>query len=218
MKIKLLSLFCVIILAAGNIKGQIDVSAGMGLSFFNSPSLQDYININFAPYDNNLGTFSSSGEFYLEAAYPLTPDYQAAFLYSIQLFSYNTASGRSGFYEMSLTKHKPFAVAYYLLTGNGYRFKFGGGIGLTFASFEEQIANSPVKRYFTAVGPAFILNAEGHTLLSGNLYAVIGGTLCYELTGELSDGDLKLRNNVLSSAVDLHSLSAAFKLGISYFF
>lgn len=203
---------------AFNISAQVDVSAGMGVGFINSPSFTDYINYYFAPADDGLPSFGTALELFAEADFDVDENYQIGVEYGHQIFSYNVNSYKAGYYDVSYIHFKPSVVGYYLIKGYGYKFKFGGGIGPRFVSMEEQLGNSISKDEYSATGVGFLLKVMGHTLLSDKLYAVIAGDIRYDMPGELADGDRKIRNISLNENVNVNSFSIGLKIGISYFF
>ncbi len=194
---------------------QWDLSLSMGLDFKSASSYRDYINSGFAPSNDKLSTFSSSINFSGEVGYQISESFQLAIEYSILLDSYNTAVAPAGVYEISYSVQRPSLISYYVINGNGYKFKFGGGIGPRFVSLEEKIISST---QYSASGLGFLLKADGNTLLSGNLYALIGMDLRYDLPGELKTEDGKfIENYGTGEKVNLNTLSIGIKLGIAYF-
>lgn len=212
-------LILILIISAFTLYGQIDVTAGMGVSFVNQPSYTDYINYYFADGSDQLPSFGTTVEFFGEVAYDLNAKYQIGIEFAHQIYSYNTISSKAAFYDVSYVQMKPSVMAYYVIPGPGYKLKLGGGIGPRFVSMEEQISNSDTKREFSATGLGIVLKAMGHTLLSDNLYATIAGDLRYDMPGELSDdNDATIKNISLNENVNVNSISVGVKLGVSYFF
>ncbi|GBD90477.1 hypothetical protein BMS3Abin04_01194 [bacterium BMS3Abin04] len=199
-------LVIVFILTSSSIFAQIDITGGMGINMVYSSSFTDYVNNNFAQADP-LPSFKSTGEFFIEADYTLKQNFQIGMEYSFSLFSYNTPL-LGGSYEISYTHYKPSLLAYYVISGEGYKIKFGGGIGYRYVSLDERILGAT--NYSTS-GFGLLLRMQGHTLLSGNLYANIGGDLRNDFLGEIQNS-----NN--GQNYNLNSLSAGIRLGISYSF
>lgn len=204
---------CLLLLISTDIYAQIDVTIGMGLDFNNVSSYRDYVNENFAPPDNQVSTFKSSVMFFGEADFQLYDKFQAGVEYNLLLDSYNTPVGAGGIYEISYILHRPTIICYYVLSGEGYKFKFGGGVGPRFAVLNEKIYYSSS---YSSAGIGFLLKAEGHTALSSNFFAVIGIDLRYDLAGEPSNRNGKIYNNVSNENMNLNSLSVGLKLGISF--
>lgn len=198
-------LIIVFVFVSSSIFAQIDITGGMGINMVYSSSFTDYVNNNFAQADQ-LPSFKSTGEFFIEADYNLKQNFQIGMEYSLSLFSYNTPLlGAS--YEISYSHHKPSLLAYYVISGEGYKIKFGGGLGYRYVSLDERIIGTT--NYSTS-GFGLLLRIQGHTLLSGNLYANIGGDLRNDFLGEIQ--------NPNGQKYNLNSLSAGVRLGISYFF
>ncbi|MFH0734880.1 MAG: hypothetical protein V1773_10405 [bacterium] len=196
------------------IKAQYEITAGMGLNFVNSPSFTDYVNVNFALQSDRLSSMNSAVEFYGEFSYDLSPSFGLGLDYSNLIFSFNTIS-HVGTYDVNYLHYKPSLVVYYQIPGEGYKFKFGAGLGPRFVSLDEKLPYFSNSLNYSTTGIGFLLRAEGNTLLSGDMYANINFDLRYDLPGE-PDGDKKLTNRVLNETVNVNSVSFAIKLGISY--
>lgn len=198
------------------LNAQWEVSASMGLDLKYSPSYRDYINFSFAPSGDKLNSFTTAVDFSGEAGYLLSKNFQLGFEYSILIDSYNTSLGPGGVYDISYVSHRPSLLAYYVLSGNGYKFKFGGGMGLRSVSLNEKIIDNT---HYSTSGVGFVAKAEGNTLLGDNLYALIGIDLRYDFPGELSTSSgKKIVNFGTGENVNMNSLGVGIKLGITYTF
>ncbi|MFN3693811.1 MAG: hypothetical protein ACK4UV_02290 [Ignavibacterium sp.] len=190
----------------------------MGIDFINTPSLFDYINqSNFASDGSQLPTFNTAVNFSGEYGRLLSENFQLSFELAYLIYSYN-ASNINGRYDISYGLIMPSALAFYVLSGNGYNFKFGGGAGIRFLSVDETLPASVGSDNYTSTGFGAILRAEGNTLLSGNFYANIITDIRYDINGEPKGNQGNLHNNVLDENVNFNSLSVGIKLGVSYFF
>lgn len=138
---------------------QFDVGAGMGLNFFSSPELRDYINSNFSAGDD-ISSFNTSADFFLEFDYNLYTRYQIGIEYTYNIYSYNT-NFLNGRYDLALIQHKPSLVAYYVYEGTGYKFKIGGGLGLRIAEVDEELYGT-ISEY-SATGFGVLLKTQGDT-------------------------------------------------------
>lgn len=196
---------------------QWDFSISMGLDYKSTPSYRDYINSNFSQYGKKLSSFSSAINFGSEINYRIADNTQFGIEISYLIDSYNVNIGMSGIYEISYSFLRPSITTYYVISGAGYKFKFGGGLGPRFVLLTE---NNIVKVNYTAKGFGLLLKAEGNTLLSDNLYAVIGFDLRYDFISELKDekSNNKIINYYNGKPVNMTSLSAGIKLGIAYIF
>jgi len=202
-----------IFFVAKNLLAQVDLAAGMGISFVNNSSLNDYLNYSF-PSEDELSAFSSTAEFYFEADYSVTPSFQLGIEDVYTLYSYSTFLGITN-YEISYGHHKPSLLAYYVIAGEGYKFKFGGGAGIRIVDLTEKIH---ISEDFSTVGFGFLLRAQGHTKLGDNFYANVGGTMRLDFPGEPSNGERKIHNNITNENVNINSFSVSVDIGVSYFF
>ena len=188
------------------ISAQYDLSAGMGLNFFSSPDLRDYINSNFSS-NEEVASFNTSADFFGEIDYNFNESFQVGIEYTYNIYSYNS-NFTSGRYEFKLNQHKPSAVAYYVNKGEGYKFKLGGGIGLRIAQVEEELYG--LTEDYSTTGFGFLLKAQGDTRLGGNFYALIAGEVRYDLPGEIE--------TLSNASFNVNSFSIALKLGTVYYF
>lgn len=199
-------------------QAQVELSASMGIDFINSPSFYDYINQNYTQTGGELlEGFNASVIFSGEAGYKLSESYQPAFEIGYLINSY-TSSLLNGQYEMSYTNLMFSLLNYYVINGDGYNFKFGGGAGLRFISADESLPGTGITRTFSSTGYGFMLRAEGNTLLGGNIYAKISVQARYDINGEPEDDGTLLINNIAKENVNFNSLSVGLSLGVSYIF
>lgn len=214
MKKKIIILLMII--AANFSFAQIEVKGTMGINFLSSPSMQDYINENFAPSSAQLSTFNSAVIFTGEVGTFLSNDFEMSIEIPYQIYSYTENVGL-GQYELAYNSFMPSVMAYYVLLGSGFNFKFGGGAGPRFVSVTEGKKWQGTEDSFSAIGFGGLLRVEGNTALAENVYANIGFDLRYDVNGEPenSNGDT-LVNNVKGENVNFDTFSLGVKLGISY--
>uniref|UniRef100_A0A832G1P0 Outer membrane protein beta-barrel domain-containing protein n=1 Tax=Ignavibacterium album TaxID=591197 RepID=A0A832G1P0_9BACT len=197
---------------------QNQLRASMGIDFINTPSLIDYINqSNFASDGSQLPTFNTAVNFSGEYGKLLNENFQLSIELAYLLYSYN-ASNINGRYDISYDLIMPSLLAFYVVSGKGYDFKFGGGAGIRFLSVDETLPASARSDNYTSTGFGAIIRAEGNTLLGGNVYANVITDIRYDINGEPKGNLGNLRNNVLNENVNFNSLSVGIKLGVSYFF
>lgn len=194
---------------------QYQARASMGIDFVSTPSLTDYINIYIQP-ESELGSFNSAVVFSGEFGYNIESNLQIGIEIAYLLNSY-TSSQLNGLYDLSYSIIMPSAAAYYLITGDGYNFKIGGGTGVRLVDADESLPGLGAAINYSTTGFGFILRAEGNTSIGGNFFASIGTDLRYDINGKPSNGD-----NFLGGRSDIstnfNSFSAGIKLGISYLF
>ncbi len=196
---------------------QYSVRAGMGISFNNAPSLIDYIDQNFASPNQQLNIFGSAINFSGEIDYSINSSYQIGLDFNYFLNSYSFTS-INGIYKMDYDILMPSLVNYYVISGLGYNFKFGGGIGPRFVNVSEQTQGTPSAKTYTSTGFGFLARFDGNTLLSTDLYANIGFDLRYDINGKPQNGNSYLINSVTGSNVDFNMFSAVIRLGLTYNF
>ncbi len=191
---------------------QNEVHAGMGINFGSTPSLKDYIN-QIAGYDE-MASFNSAVIFSAEYDHAVSNTYDiglevAYLLSSVTFSSYGT-------YDFSYHVIMPTITSYYVIRGEGYNFKFGGGVGIRLVSADESFPSSPSAKNFTSTGFGFLLRAAGNTRLSDRFYVYISGDLRYDLNGDLKGWEENHSTNY--NQVNLNTFSAGVSLGITYMF
>ena len=205
-----------LIIASGSTLAQTELKGTMGINFLSFPSLQDYINQTYAPSNSQLGTFNSAVIFTGEAGMFVPKNFELGLEIPYQIYSYTETVGL-GQYQLTYNSLLPSLMAYYVLLGDGFNFKFGGGVGPRFISTTENKKWLGSEDSFSAIGFGGLLRAEGNTALAEHVYANIGFDLRYDLNGEPDNnsGD-KLENTVKGETVNFNTFSLGVKLGVSY--
>jgi len=204
-------LFSRSVFAQGEIKGV------MGINFLSSPSLQDYINQTFASPDDQLASFVSAVVFAGEGGLFLNQSFELTLEAAYQIYSY-TNTQITGKYELAYNNLMPSLLAYYVISGEGYNFKFGGGLGVRFASVDESLPATGTTTNYSSTGFGGILRIEGNTSLGGSVYANIGAELRYDVNGEPENNGNPLYNHIMEENVNFNTFSAGVRLGITYIF
>lgn len=190
---------------------QWDISASMGLDFRNSSSYRDYVNSTFQ--SNSTSSFKSAVSFSGEIDYAFSNSFQVGVELNTVIDSQTSPSGSGGLYEISFTHFKPSILTYYVIPGEGYQFKFGGGVGFRTVSFSERFFS---QADYTADGLGLLLKAVGNTALSKDFFALIGIDVRYDFPGELSNNGNKIFNPVTSENLNMNSISIAINLGVTF--
>ena len=213
---KKITLFFLLIIASDFSFPQIELKGTMGINFLSFPSLQDYINENFAPSEGELGTFNSAVIFTGEVGTFLSKSFELSIEIPYQIYSY-TENVDPGQYELAYISLLPSVMAYYVILGSGYNVKFGGGAGVRFIDVTESEKWQGTEDSFSSVGFGGLIRAEANTALAENVYANIGLDLRYDINGEPenSSGEA-LENFVKGENVNFDTFSVGVKLGISY--
>ena len=196
---------------------QFEVSGSMGIDFVNSPSFSDYISQNYAVPGETVSGFNAAVIFSGEAGYMLSETYQAAVDFGYLINSY-TSSVSNGQYDINYGNIMFSILNFYVLHGDGYSFKFGGGAGIRFLSADEKLPGTTTTTTYSSTGFGILLRVEGNTLLGGNIYAKISGQAAYDINGEPANNGQPLTNPAANSAVNFNSLSVGLSLGVSYIF
>jgi len=196
---------------------QTEIKGTMGINLISIPSAQDYVNQNYAPYDDELSTYNTAVIFAGEVGYFFNEKFEMSFDIPYQIYSYNTNIDGAGQYDLYFDSFLPSVMAYYVLSGVGYNFKFGGGAGPRFSTVTEEKKWQGTSEEYTSTGFGGLIRAEANTALSENFYANLGFDMRYDINGEPENGNgNKLVNNVEGETVNFNSFSVGIKLGVSY--
>jgi len=209
-------LFIAIILFSNTLAfAQFELKGTMGIYFMSIPSMQDYVNQNFAPSDDQLSSFVSSVMFAGEFGVFISPSFETSLELAYQLYSYTNGS-TAGQYDLTFSNLAPTVFAYYVIAGTGYNFKFGGGLGARFVNVDESIPASGITTTYNSVGYGIVGRFEGNTLLGSSVYANIGADIRYDVNGEPENNGTPLHNNLQDENVNFNAFSVGVRLGITY--
>ena len=194
---------------------QIELKATMGINLVSITSLNDYINQIYAPVGEELSSFNTAAIFSFEAGYFIYRNFVAGIEIPYQIYSYNTYIEGAGQYDLYYDELLPSIMAYYVISGTGYNFKFGGGLGPRFVFVTEEKKWQGTQDDFSSVGFGGLLRIEANTALAENLFANIGGDLRYDLNGEPenNNGNTLINEN---EPVNFNTFSLGIKLGLTY--
>ncbi|MBN2570872.1 MAG: hypothetical protein JXA68_01980 [Ignavibacteriales bacterium] len=209
--------FFIILLITISLQAQFDFAVSMGIHAVHNPSLRDYVNTNFASSEEQLSTFNATAMFKGECDYTVSNNFQVGIEYGLQIYSFNTSFAGIGTYDISYFHHKPSVLAFYVISGEGYKFKFGGGVGYRIISVDEQLPTSTLEYNYKSSGLGFVGKAQAHTSLGGNFYVFLELDARYDLPGEPENNGKKIENIVLDETVNFNSLSIGLNIGISLF-
>lgn len=210
MKKAYLILFFIVISFTSFAQRENEIRASMGIDFVSLPDLKDYLERN---YTDILADFSSSVNFSGSYGRMIGQSSQLELELGYLLNSYNE-NALGGNYDLSYSIIMPSLLYNYVIAGNGFNFKFGGGAGVRILSMTEKLPGIPVEDDYSSFGFGFILRGTGNTALSQDVYAHIGADVRYDLIGEAEKSDL---GNKIGD-VSFNSLSFGIRLGISYQF
>ncbi len=216
MKKGIFLLFAAVIFTATGVC-QYSVRGGMGITFQTTPSLVNYINQNFAPSNQQVAVFGSAVTFSGEFDYSLKDSNQVGLEIAYLINSYNINT-MGGVFKLNYGILMPSLIYYYVIEGEGYNFKFGGGAGVRLVNLDQQLQGTPSPLTYTSTGFGLLARADGNTIISKNLYANVGLDLRYDFNGKPKSGGQYLVNYNNNSDVNLNALSIGIRLGLTYTF
>lgn len=196
---------------------RIGVSAGMGVNYHNAQDVVNRVNASNV-ISRRAENFKSGVEFFGAVSLPLNHDWHAKLEYVHAFSSYSIPSSFiAGFNEeFSYSVHMPSVIMQYILyEAPTYNFKVGAGAGFHFGSYDEKLTATGTFGA-SASGLGSVLELEGNTALSENLYAHLGAQMRWEFVGELRDG--AGRKPLATAPTTLHLFSVGARLGMSYYF
>jgi hypothetical protein len=210
---KKIYLLIVFLFVANSLSAQWQFNLSMGFDFKYSPAFRDYINTSFAFGGNQIPSFKNAISFSGEADYKLSETFALGLEENLQIDSYNATYNTGGVYEISYTMNRPSLLAYYIVSGESYKLKFGGGVGPRFVTLTEKINTSSD---YSASGYGLVLKAEGNTQLSKNFYALIGTNFRYDVSGDISNNQNTIVNRSTGEKLNLNSISFGIYLGVTF--
>lgn len=168
----------------------LDLTAGLGIAAQSAPAIANYINALTQPtLDQKLDQFNSVAEFYVVPELQVSREWSAAIEYSLLVKSYSIDS-RSGFSrtEISYEVHMPSLLIHYLVFGEGFRLKLGGGVGYHVVKFDQSFPATGTGETLRGDGLGFKLDAIGNTKFDETFYGSIGIDLRWDFLGALTRG------------------------------
>lgn len=210
MKIFFQIIFMLVFLSTAFSQKQNEIRVSMGIDFISVPELKDYLEAN---YTDRLSDFSSAVNFSGAYGIMIGETSQLEFELGYLLNSYNAIS-TLGTYDLTYSLVMPSVLYNYVISGNGYNFKFGGGAGIRFLSVDEKLPSDPNTYNLSSTGFGLILRAAGNTALAKDVYAHVAADIRYDITGKPEENS---EPNHIGN-VNFSSLSLGIRLGISYQF
>ncbi|MCW5894051.1 MAG: hypothetical protein KIT50_00500 [Bacteroidetes bacterium] len=193
-------------------KQRIGFSAGMGVNFHNAQDLVARVNGSGA-VSQRADEFNSGVEFFGAAFVPMGPDWvmKAEYVYMHGSYSLRSVIA-NGVAEFAYTVHLPGVIVQYVLVDEPtYNVKAGAGAGYHFGSYDEKFFSSR----FTAHGVGALLELEGKTALSDDVFAYFGVQGRWEFIGELKDKNGK--SPFLNTPTTMDFFSIAVRFGMTFY-
>ncbi len=192
------------------------ISAGMGVDEVAATHIVNYVNTT-AVAGQTADQFATAVDFFGAAEIPLGEEYGLKAEYTYLFKSYTFVSVYGGTNEVFYALQMPSLIGQYVITGEGYFVKFGGGFGYHFGSMEEKRSLYATTSTSKATGPGFVLEAAGQTAFDEHLFGYIGGDLRWEFLGTLKDAQGAAVSS-LGQTATLNLFSAGLKFGLIYYF
>jgi hypothetical protein len=196
-----------------------DFTTGLGIGAHSAPSIANYINLVAQPaLDQKVDQFSTAVEFYAVPELQVSREWSLALEYSLLVKSYSI-NDRSGFSrtDMSYEVHMPSLLMHYLVFGDGYRLKFGGGFGYHFVAFNQSFPTNGSAETLRTAGLGFKLDAVGNTRFDETFYGSIGFDLRWDYLGTLKrSGETTPVAQSITNLPRMSFFNAGVKFGITF--
>ncbi len=190
------------------------IGAGLGVTLINSASVVDYLNTNSPP--SKIDDFGVAAEFFGFGTFQISESWGGKLEYAYLIKSYNIPAAPMPDYTFSYNVHLPTVLAQYYLIGEGFLFKFGGGIGYHFAQFSRNVNLSNIQ--YKSSGFGVKLEAEGNTAFDDHLFGTIALDVRSNFMSEFKDPDgNKLFIRATNKNVKMSFFSIGLKFGIVYY-
>lgn len=188
----------------------IQITAGLGVNAHTDPTILDYINaLTYPSPDQKLTGFTSASEFFITPEVQVSDAWSVGLEYSYLIKSYNSV----GQYQVdfSYSVQMPTLLVHYLIPGDGYWLKVGGGIGGAFGTLTENYLQIGAGESSTASGPGFKIEAVGNTKFDEHFWGSIGVDLRWVYAGAFKGG---LSTSAPTPKLDF--FSAGVKFGVTF--
>lgn len=202
--------------------GSFGIAAGLGITEADASDMVDYLNTYLAASDERMSRFTTATEFFAAPEYRLSGMFSLTLEYSYLLKSYELSRWDYGTLTLTYGIHMPTLMLQRVVDGDGYAFKFGGGLGWYFGSMSEKLSVYGAERNARSSGPALALDIEGNSSLGDNLSVYLGADARFASLPELKDGDGRTvtfhDRSGAGRTLSLSFFSAGIKLGLLYTF
>ncbi len=188
------------------------VAAGLGLEYYNAPSLTQY----FAATTGGVtpGTFVTSVQLVASADYFILSDWTLGIEYA---YLTNQSSGNS--IQITYSYSLPTLMLRKVLAGDNYYLRFGGGIGYHSSSLSQDIQAYGSTTDYSSSGIGLKFDAALDSKLGEDFYARVNADAREEFTGNLKAKDgTPLTNAANSRQVNSDLSGVGITFGLVYYF
>ena len=192
------------------------IAAGMGVEYVSPRDIIDMINGGFRPVER-LPEFHAGANFFVAGFVPLSADWLLKIEYAYLLNTYNIAA-LLGPGEFTMTVHMPTLYMHYMLVDEGlYNLSAGLGVGYHFGALS--ITYGSLIDTYTARGPGAVLELQGNTAMSEDVFVHLGVQARWEGIGELRNAaDKSPGVNAQGKPPSLSWFAVGARIGMSYYF
>lgn len=195
-----------------------DLTAGLGINAHFAHTVANYINLIAQPrLDQRVDIIVSAPEFFASSDLQFSDEWSAGVEYSLFVKSYSIED-RSGYArsEFSYQVHMPTILVHWLMFGEGYRVKVGGGVGYHFCSFRQQFQPYGNDETLKSAGPSFKLEVVGNTKFDETFYGSIGLDLRWDSLGTLGRREPGLSVDRAGELPAMSFFNAGIKFGVTF--
>lgn len=196
-----------------------DFTIGLGVAAHSAPSIVNYINSVARPsLDQRINQFSTAAEFYAVPELQVADEWSLGLEYSLLIKSYSLQD-QSGFSrsEMSYQVQMPTLLVHYLVFGEGYRVKLGGGVGYHFVAFDQSFPTNGTGETLKTGGIGIKLDAIGNTKFDESFYGSIGVDLRWDFLGTLArSGASADVARSIAALPQMNFFNAGVKFGVTF--
>ncbi len=195
------------------------IAAGMGVEYLSPRDVVDMINGAFRP-TTRVPEFHAGVNFFGAGFVPLSSDWMLKIEYAYLLNTYNIIYNIAGAYgpgEFTMKVHMPSLILHRMLVDEGL-YNVSAGLGLGYHFGELYVNNSSLMDSYTAAGAGGVLELQGNTAMSEDLFVHLGVQARWEFIGELRNAvDKSPGINAQGDPARMGWFSVGARIGMSYY-
>lgn len=190
---------------------------GMGIHIVRAADIVEYVNA-IATTAQRVDDYGTAVGFFGGLDIPVGTDWGIALEHQYLFKSYSVPGNLGGTYDIYYAVQAPSILIQRVMKGKGYFLKISGGGGYHFGTMSQKVSTFGVTTEYSSEGIGFLGDAVAQTAFGDDLYGYIGGTVAWDLLGELKD-----RNGVAlamprsGKAVSLQVFHAGIRFGIVHY-
>ena len=196
---------------------RITVAAGMAVSYVSAADIINFIN-GTPGAQERLPSYKTGIQFFGSVVLPVSQKWmvKAEYSYLIASYSIGSAYGAAGTVDFTLTSHLPCVILQYVVVDKPeYSFRIGGGAGYHFGQFSTTFFG--LNETYSAAGVGAVLEVEGMTAVSENIFALLGANARWEWMGALKNS-FGVEPTTTQGAVSLQMFAPSVRIGVVYAF